>query len=246
VLATPSKTEQAIPVNQRLIVALDVSSIEAAKALVQELGNSVQFYKLGLELAMSGAYFELLTWLRKQDKHIFADLKFYDIPATVGAAVNQLAGLDISFLTVHGDQSILEAAAEHKGSRLQILAVTVLTSLDQDALRQMGINIDISTLVLSRAKQALTSGCDGVIASGLETPILRSALGKQIIIVTPGIRSSNHGSADDQKRVVTVRQAFENGCDYIVVGRPIRNASSPRAAAETIQEEITDAIQKIS
>ena len=90
------------------------------------------------------------------------------------------------------------------------------------------------------------SGCDGVIASGLETPILRSALGKQIIIVTPGIRSSNHGSADDQKRVVTVRQAFENGCDYIVVGRPIRNASSPRAAAETIQEEITDAIQKIS
>ena len=245
-LATPSKTEQAIPVNQRLIVALDVSSIEAAKALVQELGNSVQFYKLGLELAMSGAYFELLAWLRKQDKHIFADLKFYDIPATVGAAVNQLAGLDISFLTVHGDQSILEAAAEHKGSRLQILAVTVLTSLDQDALRQMGINIDISTLVLSRAKQALTSGCDGVIASGLETPILRSALGKQIIIVTPGIRSSNHGSADDQKRVVTVRQAFENGCDYIVVGRPIRNASSPRAAAETIQEEITDAIQKIS
>ena len=245
-LATPSKTEQAIPVNQRLIVALDVSSIEAAKALVQELGNSVQFYKLGLELAMSGAYFELLTWLRKQDKHIFADLKFYDIPATVGAAVNQLAGLDISFLTVHGDQSILEAAAEHKGSRLQILAVTVLTSLDQDALRQMGINIDISTLVLSRAKQALTSGCDGIIASGLETPILRSALGKQIIIVTPGIRSSNHGSADDQKRVVTVRQAFENGCDYIVVGRPIRNASSPRAAAETIQEEITDAIQKIS
>ena len=245
-LATPSKTEQAIPVNQRLIVALDVSSIEAAKALVQELGNSVQFYKLGLELAMSGAYFELLAWLRKQDKHIFADLKFYDIPATVGAAVNQLAGLDISFLTVHGDQSILEAAAEHKGSRLQILAVTVLTSLDQDALRQMGINIDISTLVLSRAKQALTSGCDGVIASGLETSILRSALGKQIIIVTPGIRSSNHGSADDQKRVVTVRQAFENGCDYIVVGRPIRNASSPRAAAETIQEEITDAIQKIS
>ena len=245
-LATPSKTERAIPVNQRLIVALDVPSIESAKALVQELGNSVQFYKLGLELAMSGAYFELLTWLRKQDKHIFADLKFYDIPATVGAAVNQLAGLDISFLTVHGDQSILEAAAEHKGSRLQILAVTVLTSLDQDALRQMGINIDISTLVLSRAKQALTSGCDGVIASGLETPILRSALGKQIIIVTPGIRSSNHGSADDQKRVVTVRQAFENGCDYIVVGRPIRNASSPRAAAETIQEEITDAIQKIS
>ena len=232
--------------NQRLIVALDVPSIESAKALVQELGNSVQFYKLGLELAMSGAYFELLTWLRKQDKHIFADLKFYDIPATVGAAVNQLAGLDISFLTVHGDQSILEAAAEHKGSRLQILAVTVLTSLDQDALRQMGINIDISTLVLSRAKQALTSGCDGVIASGLETPILRSALGKQIIIVTPGIRSSNHGSADDQKRVVTVRQAFENGCDYIVVGRPIRNASSPRAAAETIQEEITSVFQKIS
>ena len=232
--------------NQRLIVALDVPSIESAKALVQELGNSVQFYKLGLELAMSGAYFELLTWLRKQHKHIFADLKFYDIPATVGAAVDQLANLDISFLTVHGDQSILEAAAEHKGSRLQILAVTVLTSLDQDALRQMGINIDISTLVLSRAKQALTSGCDGVIASGLETPILRSALGKQIIIVTPGIRPSNHGSADDQKRVVTVRQAFENGCDHIVVGRPIRNAASPRAAAETIQEEITSVFQKIS
>ena len=240
------KTARAIPVNQRLIVALDVPSIESAKALVQELGNSVQFYKLGLELAMSGAYFELLTWLRKQDKYIFADLKFYDIPATVGAAVGQLTNLDISFLTVHGDQSILEAAAEHKGSRLQILAVTVLTSLDQHALRQMGINLDVSALVLSRAKQALMSGCDGVIASGLETPILRSALGKQITIVTPGIRPSNHGSADDQKRVVTVRQAFENGCDHIVVGRPIRDADSPRAAAEAIQKEIADTLQKIA
>ena len=233
------------PVNHRLIVALDVPNADSARALVKELGDAVHFYKLGLELAMSGAYFELLTWLKSQNKQIFADLKFYDIPATVGAAVRQLADRDISFLTVHGDQAILEAAAEHKGLQLQILAVTVLTSLDQAALNQMGINSDVNALVISRAKHALNSGCDGVVASGLEASSLRSALGTQMVIVTPGIRPTGRGLLDDQKRIVTVRQAFENGCDHIVVGRPIRNALSPRAAAETIQEEIADALRKI-
>ena len=232
-----------IPPNQRLIVALDVPDADAARTLVEELGNVVEFYKIGLELSASGGYFELLDWLINRDKRVFADLKFYDVPATVAAAVRQISGRGASFLTVHGDKSIMEAAVSEK-SRLQILAVTVLTSMDSKDLRQMGIELDVQSLVLERAKLAMAVGCDGVIASGLEAASLRETLGLGPVIVTPGIRpASKRSRRDDQKRIVTPSQAFENGASYIVVGRPIRNAPNPRQIAETIQAEIASALQ---
>jgi orotidine-5'-phosphate decarboxylase len=232
-----------IPVRQRLIVALDVPDSASAKSLVEELGDSVEFYKIGLELAGSGEYFDLLEWLLEQDKRVFADLKFYDVPATVSSAVRQIRRWGASFLTIHGDRSIMEAAASEKGDSLQLLAVTVLTSLDQSDLTDMGITLDVKDLALMRAEQALKAGCDGVISSGLEATAIRERIGPELLIVSPGIRPADSTSVDDQKRIVTPTRAFENGADYIVVGRPIRNASSPRETAESMQAEIAAALQ---
>ncbi|MFQ5982711.1 MAG: orotidine-5'-phosphate decarboxylase [Woeseiaceae bacterium] len=227
-----------IPSNERLIFAMDVPSCEQAMALSEELGESVTFYKLGLELMMSGGYFELMKWMLERDKKVFADLKFFDIPATVGSAVRQLKDRGASFVTVHGNQSIMEAAAENKGDDLKILAVTVLTSLDRGDLDDLGFDCDVEALVVSRARRALEAGCDGVISSGLEAPMLREHIGEKLLIVTPGIRPVENRPSEDQKRVVTVEEAFANGADYIVVGRPIRDAESPRGAAESIQQTI--------
>ncbi len=243
VSAASTRSTAPVPARQRLIVALDVPDAERARTLVGELGDSVEFYKIGLELAMSGEYFDLLAWLLEQNKQVFTDLKFYDVPATVSAAVRQLQCWGATFLTIHGDRAIMEAAAAEKGPSLRLLAVTVLTSLDQDDLTQMGIDMDVKSLVLMRAEQARTAGCDGVIASGLEAPAIREALGAELLIVSPGIRPAEGNSADDQKRIVTPAQAFANGADYIVVGRPIRNAVSPREAAESMQAEIAAAVQ---
>ncbi|NNC65921.1 MAG: orotidine-5'-phosphate decarboxylase [Gammaproteobacteria bacterium] len=237
-----NNTSTTIPPRQRLIVAVDVPDARAARALVEELGDAVEFYKIGLELAMSGSYFELMDWLLERDKRVFADMKFYDVPATVSAAVRQISDRGASFLTVHGDRAIMEAAASQKGDTLQILAVTVLTSLDKHDLEQMGIQDDVQTLVLRRAQQAIASGCDGIIASGHEAGELRDALGPGPLIVTPGIRPADNTSQDDQKRIVTPALAIKRGADYLVVGRPIRSAPSPRAAAEAIQAEIAAAI----
>jgi orotidine-5'-phosphate decarboxylase len=231
------------PTRQRLIVALDVPNADKARALVGELGNAVEFYKIGLELAMSGEYFELMAWLLDEGKQVFADLKFYDVPATVSAAVRQLSHRGASFLTIHGDRAIMEAAAAETGANLRLLAVTVLTSIDESDLRQMGIGMDVNELVLQRAEQARVAGCDGVIASGLEAAALRVALGDDMLIVSPGIRPAENSSNDDQKRIVTPSQAFANGADYIVVGRPIRNAADPRETAEAMQAEIAAAVQ---
>jgi orotidine-5'-phosphate decarboxylase len=227
-----------IPTRDRLIVALDVPDADRATALVRELGDSVSFYKIGLELAMSGRYFELLDWLLAEGKHVFADLKFYDIPATVAAAVRQVGHSGATFLTVHGERAVAEAAAAEKGERLKILAVTVLTSVDQQDLREVGIETELAALAEARARVALAAGCDGVIASGLEASRLRSALGEDALIVTPGIRPAGTAGTDDQRRIVTPAEAFRNGADYIVVGRPIRAAAAPRQAAEEIQTEI--------
>jgi orotidine-5'-phosphate decarboxylase len=223
-----------IPPEERLIFALDVPGAAEARRLVEALGDSVRFYKLGLELFTAGGYFELVDWLLGQDKKIFADLKLYDVPETVAAAVRQLRRRPITFTTVHGNDSIMAAAAREKGD-LKILAVTVLTSLDQADLRELGHQADIHDLVLSRARRAQETGCDGVIASGLEARALREALGREMLIVTPGIRPVEDRPADDQKRVVNVEQAIRNGADYIVVGRPIRNAPDPYQAAMQIQ-----------
>ncbi len=231
-------TAKDIPHKDRLIFAMDVSDCAQARALADELGDAVTFYKIGLELMMSGGYFDLLDWMLARDKKVFCDLKFFDIPATVGASVRQLKDRGVSFLTVHGNRSMMEAAAENKGDSLKVLGVTVLTSLDRGDLDDLGFDCDIGDLVLSRAKQALESGCDGVISSGLEVPKLREFVDNKLIVVSPGIRPVDNKPAGNQKRVVTVETAFANGADHIVVGRPIRNAKSPRAAAEAIQESI--------
>jgi len=227
-----------IPVSDRLIFAMDVPDCDRARQLADELGDSVTFYKIGLELMMSGGYFELLDWMLERDKKVFADLKFFDIPATVGSAVRQLKDRGASCVTVHGNQSIMEAAAENKGDELKVLAVTVLTSLDRGDLDDLGFDCDIEALVLSRARRALEAGCDGVISSGLEAPKLREFIDEKLLVITPGIRPVDNKPTGDQKRVVSVEQAFINGADHIVVGRPIRDATSPRAAAEEIQATI--------
>ena len=221
----------------RLIVALDVSEAAAAKALVSRLGDHVRFYKIGLELFMAGGYFELLEWLVKGGKQVFVDLKFFDVPETVRSAVRALAGSGATFATVHGNQAIMEAAARDKGD-LKILAVTVLTSLARGDLDDLGFACDVERLVLSRARRALETGVDGIVSSGLEAPMIRQELGERLLVVTPGIRPVENRPVDDQKRTVDVAQAFLNGADYIVVGRPIRQANDPAAAAASVQQTI--------
>jgi orotidine-5'-phosphate decarboxylase len=227
----------AIPNSDRLIFALDVADTDTARKLVNDLGDSVTFYKLGLELCMSGGYFELLDWMVQQDKRIFVDLKFFDVPATVAAAVRNLRDRGITYATIHGNQSIMEAAGEAKGD-VKILAVTALTSLDRGDLDDLGFQCDIGELVLSRARRSLEAGCDGVIASGLELEAMRAAVDDKLLVITPGIRPVENRPVDDQKRVVTVEDAFRKGADHIVVGRPIKNAANPRAAALAIQATI--------
>ena len=226
----------AIPRRERLIVALDVPTAAAARVLVEKLGGAADFYKIGLELFTSGGYFELAEWLAGRGKRIFADLKLYDIPATVRRAAANLRGRGVAFLTVHGNRAIMEAAAKEKGE-MKILAVTVLTSLDQRDLEEMGYRGELGQLVIERAGGALAAGCDGVIASGLEASGIKSRFGAKLLVVVPGIRPAG-GEAADQKRTVDVAQAFRNGADYIVVGRPLRDAPDPAAAAEAIQASI--------
>ncbi len=203
--------------------------------MVDRLGDNVSFYKLGLQLFMSGSYHELVQWLASRGKKCFVDLKFFDVPETVASAVRQLHSLNAEFATVHGTDAILKAAAREK-TRVKILAVTVLTSFDDGDLRDLGFKVDAKTLVLSRARRALDVGCDGVISSGLEAEELRSSLGKNFLIVVPGIRPI--ANVDDQKRTVDVEQAFRKGADYVVIGRPIREAPHPVQAAKDIQDRI--------
>ena len=227
-----------IPARERLIVALDVPDFTAATALVETLDDAVSFYKIGLELATAPDYFRLLDWLIERDKRVFTDLKLYDIPATVARAVRQMSRTGASFLTVHGDPAIMRAAAENKGDTLKILAVTVLTSMSRDDLSAMGIAMSVEELALERARQAVGSGCDGIIASGLEAAGLRREIGPAPLIITPGIRPQSHAGGDDQKRVVTAEASLRAGADYLVVGRPIRDADDPYAAASEFQQEI--------
>jgi len=227
----------------RLIFALDVPDTDEARRLVGTLGDSVTFYKLGLELAMAGGYFELLDWLVGKGKKVFVDLKFFDIPATVASAVRRLNGRGITFVTVHGNQGIMEAAAA-AATDVKVLAVTVLTSLDRGDLDDLGFQCDVDKLVVSRARRALQAGCAGVVSSGIEAQSIRRELGDRLMVVTPGIRPVENRPTDDQKRVLTVEAAFAAGADYIVVGRPIRDAADPRAAAEAIQASIAQVCAK--
>ena len=225
---------------ERLIVALDVPAPDAARALAERIGDAACFYKVGLELLTSGGSFELVQWLAGRGNRVFADFKFFDIPETVRRAVANLRGRGVTFATVHGSRPIMEAAASAKGD-VRILAVTVLTSMGPAELKEMGYGGTVEDLVVSRARSALESGCDGVIASGLEARMLKAEFGERLLVVTPGIRAAGQASSDDQKRTVDAAQAFRNGADHIVVGRPIRDAADPRAAAQSIQKTIATA-----
>ena len=232
-----------IPVKERLIFALDVPSESEARKYVEKLGDSVSFYKLGLELFMSGNYYSLVEWLVKENKKVFVDLKFFDVAETVGRAVSQLTGIGASFATIHPvNDEMIQGVVKVKKD-LKILAVTVLTSLNRADLKDLGFECNVEALVLSRARRALELGCDGVISSGLEAPKLRETLGDQFLIVAPGIRPVDNNVVDDQKRVVDVEEAFHNGADYIVVGRPIKNAPNPQKAAQDIQRRISTLFQ---
>ncbi|WP_423823130.1 orotidine-5'-phosphate decarboxylase [Salinisphaera sp. SPP-AMP-43] len=227
----------------RLIFALDVPDTDAARALVETLGETVTFYKVGLELAMAPGYFELVDWLKARGKKVFVDVKLFDVPATVAAAVARLDARDVDFITIHGNQSIMEAAGAARKGSAKILAVTALTSLDRGDMTDLGFDCDIDELVLSRARRALQAGCDGIVSSGLELERLRAEAPETLITVTPGIRPvDNDAPPDDQKRVMTPARAIAAGADYLVVGRPIRQAADPAAAAAAIQDEIAAAV----
>lgn len=231
-----------VPLRDRLIFALDVPDADRAAALVDTLGDAVTFYKVGLELILSRDLVRVLDLLAERGKSVFVDGKLHDVPQTVGAAVGQLARLGATYTTVHGTgREMLEAARrarDQSGSGLRLLAVTVLTSLDDGDLEEMGYGADatVRELVVERTGQALRAGFDGVVASGLDARALREAHGEDFVIVTPGIRPVDR--EDDQKRVVTPEMALRGGADHIVVGRPIRDASDPRAAAAAVQETI--------
>jgi len=231
-----------IPRAERLIFALDVPDRETALRYVDRLGDSVHFYKVGLELAVTEHYFRLVDELLARGKRVFLDLKLYDVAETVARAVRNLRGREGLCVTVHAYDAGLRAAVREKGG-VKVIAVTVLTSFDRQDLVLQGYppDVEVEALVLSRARRAVELGCDGIVASALETRRLREALGDRCLIVSPGIRPAEGRSApDEQKRVATPREAFLAGVDHIVVGRPIRDAADPRAMAEKIQGEIAE------
>ena len=236
-------SQKNIPRRERLILALDVPTTSEARELVERLGDSVMFYKLGLQLFMAGGYFELVQWLWGRKKEVFVDLKFFDVPETVKNAVKQLKQWHATFVSVHGNDEMLQAAVSEKNSS-KILAVTVLTSLDESDMKALGFEKDIKSVVESRAKRALELGCDGLISSGIEASALRENFGDKFLIVVPGIRPGSNRRIDDQKRTVDVEEAFRNGADYIVVGRPILNETDQKAAAEAIQARIATLFAK--
>ena len=231
-----------IRIEDRLIFALDVPEVSEAKKIVKELDDSVNFYKIGMELLMTGQYFELLDWLIAKDKKVFVDLKFFDVPETVGRTIARLSNYGATFATIHGNQALMEKAAENKNN-LKILAVTALTSLDRGDLDDLGFDCNVKDLVISRAKRAFEAGCDGIVSSGLEVPYIREYVDNKLIAVTPGIRPV--ANDDDQKRVVDVATAFKSGSDYIVVGRPIKNAESRYEAAMNIQKIIRSVFETV-
>ncbi len=223
--------------SDRLIFALDLPTAKEALSWVDLLGDAVTFYKVGFQLFMAEGYWDLVEELKRKGKKVFVDLKFFDVPETVKNAVANLAKRGVECCTVHGSQAILEGAVSAKGT-MKVLAVTVLTSLDRGDLEDLGFSCEVEELVYSRAKRALQIGCDGVISSGMEAARLREGLGEKLLIITPGIRPVENRESDDQKRTMTLVEAFRAGADHVVVGRPIRQAVDPRAKALEMQAEI--------
>jgi len=226
----------------RLIVALDVPSVDAAQSMVASLGDSVSFYKIGYQLAFAGGL-DYAPKLVQSGKRVFLDLKLHDIGNTVAAGVKSVARLGASFLTVHAFPQVMHAAVEARESGLRILAVTVLTSLSDADLAKAGYAATVRELALLRAEQACEIGVDGIVCSPEEVATLRGAVKNKLVLVTPGIRPEGVG-AGDQKRIATPGNAISAGADYLVVGRPIIAASDPRAAAEAVVAEIAGATPK--
>ncbi len=230
----------------RLIVALDLPTVDEARSLMRTLGDEVSFYKIGLELILSDTQGDsglgLVSELVDAGKRVFLDAKLLDIPNTVERSVDRVADLGATFLTVHGHdlQTLRAAVSGRGGSELKLLAVTVLTSLNSSDLDEQGITVSPADLVLHRANLAKQAGVDGVIASGQEAAAVRSSTGSGFLIVTPGIRLPG-SAAGDQQRIMTPQHAIAAGADYLVVGRPITAASSPRAAAATFVKHIAEA-----
>jgi orotidine-5'-phosphate decarboxylase len=225
----------------RLIIALDMPDVGEAKRLVERIGESAVFYKIGMELAYGGGL-PLVSELSAAGKQVFLDLKLHDIPNTVERATAQAAKLGARFLTVHAyPQTMRAAVAGAKGSGMQILAVTVLTSYDDADLSEAVYRFGVVETVRRRAEQALQLGVDGLVASAAEASMVRQTVGSNLALVTPGIRPAG-GAVGDQKRVATPAEAIRNGADYLVVGRPVTQAPDPRAAAAAVVAEIEAAL----
>jgi len=222
----------------RLIIALDVETAVEARALVASLGDSGGFYKVGLEM-FAAAGMDFVHELKAQGHRVFVDLKLYDIGETVKRAVAQVAKVGADFLTVHGSRAVMAAAVAGRGdSSLKLLAVTVLTSFDENDLRQMGYSCDVTSLVELRVRNAMEAGIDGVVCSPLEVSRVRAIAGPCATLVTPGVRSAG-ASAGDQKRVATPAEAIANGADYLVIGRQVTRSTDPRAELLKIRDEIS-------
>ena len=234
-------TPAEIAPKDRLIVPLDLSSPEAAETMIARLGGSVTFYKIGYQLAYAGGL-PLIGKLADRGKKVFADLKMHDIGNTVARGVESVAKLGATFLTVHAYPQTMKAAVQGRGgSSLKILAVTVLTSYNDDDLHAAGYRLGVSELVEARAQQAQVLGVDGLVCSPEEVGALRKIVGHRMSLVTPGIRPAGAPSGD-QKRIMTPGRAIAAGADYLVVGRPILEAADPKAAADAIQAEIAQAL----
>ncbi|MBI5261483.1 MAG: orotidine-5'-phosphate decarboxylase [Bradyrhizobium sp.] len=233
----PAKIAQ----RERLIVALDLPGTESAEAMIAQLGDSVAFYKIGYQLAYAGGL-SLVAKLADRGKKVFIDLKLHDIGNTVARGVESIARSGATFLTVHAYPQTMKAAVEARaGSNLKILAVTVLTSYDDDDLHAAGYRLGVSDLVAARAQQAQVLGVDGLVCSAEEAASLRKIVGHQMYLVTPGIRPAG-AATGDQKRIMTPARAIAAGADYLVVGRPVLEAADPKAVAEAIQAEIAQAL----
>ncbi len=230
-----------IPNKDRLIVALDVPHVSDAEALVDRLGEHVTFYKIGMELVYAGGL-DLVRSISKSGKKVFLDLKLHDIPNTVERATARLGDLGATFLTVHAFPQTMKAAKTGKAhSGMKILAVTVMTSYDNNDLREAGYACTVGELVTRRASQAKDIGIDGLILSPEEVGEIRALVGNALTLVTPGIRPA-HSAKGDQKRVMTPAEALKAGADHLVIGRPVTAASDPVAAAIAIQDEIALAL----
>ena len=238
---TPSASAARLSPRDRLIVALDVPTVGEAEVLVERIGESASFYKVGMELVYAGGL-GFVRDLVSAGKQIFLDLKLHDIPTTVTKATERVAGLGATYLTVHAYPQTMKAAVQgRQGSPLQILAVTVLTSCDDADLAEAGYAFGVRDLVARRAAQAMAASVDGLILSAEEVGAMRQSVGDRLTLITPGIRPAGD-VAGDQKRVMTPARAIAAGADRLVVGRPVTQAPDPRAAADAIVAEITAAL----